>query len=122
MSEKAMSGLRAVYGPTAEPRSEGQAAALELVHKPPKTSIIVLPTGRGKSVLFFSRAAVVEPQTVIVVVPFAALVDDIISRAIEAGLDCEEWRDESSGGEMRQLIVVSADRAVREEFLHYAKG
>jgi superfamily II DNA helicase RecQ len=122
VSEKVMEGLRAIYGATAKPRSEGQAAALELVHNPPKTSIIVLPTSSGKSVLFFSRAAVVVQQTVIVVVPFAALVDDVISRGVEAGLDCEEWRDEHSGGEMRQLIVVSANRAVRGEFLHYAKG
>jgi superfamily II DNA helicase RecQ len=61
-------------------------------------------------------------QTVIVVVPFAALVDDIIVRGQAAGLHCEEWLDEKSGHELQQLIVVSADRAVQGEFLHYAKG
>jgi superfamily II DNA helicase RecQ len=119
---KALIGLQCIYGPTAQPRSEGQAAALELVHNPPKTCIIVLPTSSGKSVLFFSVAAMTVQQTVIVVVPFAALVDDIVDRAEKGGLKCEEWLDETSGHELQQLIVVSADRAVSGGFLHYAKG
>lgn len=120
--KKAMEGLRLIFGPTAQPQSEGQAAALELVHNPPRTSIIVLPTSSGKSVLFLTVAAMVQQQTVIVVVPYAALVDDIIDRGRQAGLNCEEWLDQSSGGEMQQLVVVSADRAVGEGFGHYAKG
>jgi superfamily II DNA helicase RecQ len=59
---------------------------------------------------------------VIVVVPFAALVDNIISRGEAAGLDCEEWVNKQSGHKLQQLIVVSADRAVQGAFLHYAKG
>ena len=56
------------------------------------------------------------------VVPFAALVDDIIAQGQAAGLQCEEWINEKSSYELRQLIVVSADRAVHREFLHFAKG
>ncbi|KFZ17020.1 hypothetical protein V502_04795 [Pseudogymnoascus sp. VKM F-4520 (FW-2644)] len=76
----------------------------------------------GKSALFLSVAAMTRQQTVIVVVPFAALVDDIVSRGEATGLNCEEWINEQSGHELQQLIVVSADRAVRGEFRHYAKG
>jgi superfamily II DNA helicase RecQ len=122
---RALTGLQRIYqNPNAQPRSEGQAAALELVHDPSPTVplVIVLPTSSGKSALFFSVAAMASQQTVIVVVPFASLVDDIIIRGEAAGLDCEEWRDEKSGHELRQLVVVSADRAVQGEFLHYAKG
>jgi len=117
---KAMAGLKRI-GFT-KPQSEGQAAALELVHKPPTTSIIVLPTSSGKSALFFSVAAMTEQQTVIVVVPFAALVDDMVDRGQKAGLTCEEWLEPYSCGEMQQLVVVSADRAVTGEFRYYAKG
>jgi hypothetical protein len=117
---KAMAGLKRI-GFT-KPQSEGQAAALELVHQPPATSIIVLPTSSGKSALFFSVAAMAEQQTVIVVVPFAALVDDMVDRGQKAGLTCEEWLGPHSCGEMQQLVVVSADRAVTGEFRHYAKG
>src|SRR6202011_1375377 len=74
----AIQGLRKIIGPDAQPRSEGQAQALELVHTATATQpqIIVLGTGSRKSLLFFSVAAIVCYQTVIVVVPFAALVDD----------------------------------------------
>ena len=122
ISQKALDGLRCIYGLEAQPRSEGQAAALQLIHNPPKTSIIVLPTGSGKSVLFFSVAAMTTQQTVIVVVPFATLVDDIVNRAREGGLRCEEWKDEKSINGLPQLIVVSADKAVSGGFLQYAKG
>jgi len=124
-TDRALEGLRRIYhSPKAQPRSEGQAAALELVHHPSPhiPLIVVLPTSSGKSVLFFSVAAMTSQQTVIVVVPFAVLVDDIVVRGQAAGLTCEEWLDETSGHELQQLIVVSADRAVRREFLHYAKG
>jgi superfamily II DNA helicase RecQ len=58
------------------------------------------------------------------VVPFAALVDDIVTRGQAAGLQCEEWKDEKSGHELQQLIVVSADQAVQSQggFMHYAQG
>jgi superfamily II DNA or RNA helicase len=125
VTDKALAGLQRIYhDPNAKPRSEGQAAALQLVHNPSPNVplIIVLPTSSGKSALFFSVAAMTSQQTVIVVVPFAALVDDIIVRGQTAGLQCEEWRNEKSGHELQQLIVVSADRAVSGDFLHYAKG
>jgi superfamily II DNA helicase RecQ len=123
--DKALVGLQRIYqDPNARPRSEGQASALQLVHNPSPTVplIVVLPTSSGKSALFFSVAAMTVQQTVIVVVPFAALVDDIVVRGQAAGLHCEEWLDENSGHELQQLIVVSADRAVQGKFLHYAKG
>ena len=123
--ERVLIGLQRIFHDIhAKPRSKEQADALQLVHHPSATRplVIVLPTSSGKSALFFSVAAMTHQQTVIVVVPFAALVDDIIDRGQVAGLHCEEWTDERSGHELQQLIVVSADRAVHGEFLHYAKG
>ena len=122
---KVLVRLQRIYqDPNAKPRSEGQASALQLVHNPsPKVPlIIVLPTSSGKSALFFSVAAITQQQTVIVVVPFAALVDDIVARGQAAELQCEEWKDEKSSHELQQLIVVSADQAIQEErrFMHYA--
>lgn len=121
--DRALVGLQRIYqDPNAKPKSEGQASALRLVHNPSAKVplVIVLPTSSGKSALFFSVAAMTSQQTVIVVVPFAALVDDIVVRGQAAGLQCEEWRDEKSGYELQQLIVVSADQAIQGRFLHYA--
>jgi hypothetical protein len=57
-----------------------------------------------------------------VVVLFTALVDDIVAQGQAARLQCKEWKDEKSGHELQQLIVVSADQAVQEQgrFMHYA--
>jgi superfamily II DNA helicase RecQ len=120
----AVQGLQRILGPNARPQSEGQAHALELVHTatPQTPQIIVLGTGSGKSLLFFSVAAMVSHQTVIVVVPFAALVDDLIARARGHQLTCEEWQWQRQWKLLPQLLIVSADRAVEDDFLHFAKG
>ena len=121
---RALGGLQRVLGPGAQPRSRGQAEALELVHTATqqRPQIIVLGTGSGKSLLFFSVAAVAAGQTVIVVVPFAALVNDLIRRARACHLTCEEWQWQRDWALLPQLLIVSADRAVEGDFLHYAKG
>jgi hypothetical protein len=75
-----------------QPRSEGQAAVLELVYNLLLyiLLIVVLPTSSSKSVLFFSVAAITSQQTVIVVVLFAVLVDNIVVQGQAAGLIYKE--------------------------------
>jgi hypothetical protein len=53
-------------------------------------SIIVLPISNSKSVLFFSVAAIAEQQIVIIVVLFAALVDNMVDYGQKAGLIYKE--------------------------------
>ena len=116
-------GLRRIYGPRAVFRSEGQARAMELVHDPcRRTNLIVLPTSAGKSALFLSVAAMSTHKSVIVVVPFAQLITDIIRRALDCGISCMQWKNEALSQESEQLVVVSADQASSDAFLHYARG
>ena len=56
------------------------------------------------------------------VVPFAALFDDLVRRARACQLTCEEWQWQREWVLLPQLLIVSADRAVEGDFLHYAKG
>ena len=58
----AIQGLQKILGPNAQPKSDGQAQALELVYAATVTQlqIIVLGTGSSKSLLFFSVAAIVS--------------------------------------------------------------
>jgi hypothetical protein len=73
--------LQRIYkDPNAKPQSEGQAFALQLVHKLLATVplVVVLPTSSSKLALFFSVAAIAIQQTVIVVVLFIALVNNIV--------------------------------------------
>lgn len=54
----------------------------------------------------------------IVVAPFRALVDNIISRCEGKGIECLKW----AFGEYRyaSVVVVSADCAASEQFITYA--
>lgn len=62
--------------------------------------------------------------------PFAALVDDLVLRAEQMSsgsgggyqLTCQEWTHAGSIQTLPQLVIVSADRAVQGEFLHFAQG
>ena len=51
--------------------------------------IVVLPTSGGKSIFFMlpSRLASKRGGVSIVVVPFVALIDDLVTRAKEASID-----------------------------------
>jgi hypothetical protein len=70
-------------GPDTRPRSTSQAEALELVYTTTAIypQIIILGTGNSKNLLFFSVAIIASLQTMIVVVLFVALVNDLVSRA-----------------------------------------
>ncbi|KAF4448142.1 ATP-dependent DNA helicase PIF1, partial [Fusarium austroafricanum] len=62
--------------------------------------IVVLPTGGGKSIFFMLPAFMEDERgrgggpVSIVVVPFVSLVQDLVLRARELGIDCMEWRSD----------------------------
>ena len=115
-------GLRKVFGSAAVPRSSDQLDALQLVLNPLKTSIIVMHTAGGKSALFLVPAALAEQKTIIVIIPYTVLANDLFSNAILAGIDCKRWSRDYANRELHALIVVSADITVDNDFLHYAQG
>jgi superfamily II DNA or RNA helicase len=101
-------------------RSEDQRQAMEFIHnESPHLSIVVLPTSAGKSWLFYSAAALVDQQTVVVVVPFRELLKATIQNALKLGLSCQEWTNEESCKELYQLTIVSADKVCDDLFRHY---
>lgn len=61
----------------------------------------------------------------IVVVPFVSLVQDLVMRARELGIDCTEWKSDIDREERQRdarLVVVSADVAVSEGFTVYVES
>lgn len=58
----------------------------------------MLPTGAGKSILFMLLAVLRDGGTSIVVVPFVALTDDLVTRASDIGVDCIEFKSSLSTG------------------------
>ncbi|KJZ69797.1 hypothetical protein HIM_10815 [Hirsutella minnesotensis 3608] len=96
-------------------------------------AIVVLPTGGGKSVFFLLPAFMEDERGLggpisIVVVPFVALADDLMTRAEELRIDCMKWNSDvqDCDREERQrdarLVVVSADVAASAGFTSYVES
>ncbi|KPA35170.1 recq family helicase, partial [Fusarium langsethiae] len=122
-------GLRKLLGPKATWRSDKQAESMRSIMalKADQTAINVLPTGAGKSILFMLPAVMQDTGTSIVVVPFVALMDDLVTRATDMGVDCIRYRSSMSSGRegmprAARLIVVSADIVSSAEFSGYVDG
>jgi superfamily II DNA helicase RecQ len=120
-------GLRRLVGAHAVWKTEEQREAMEKIIRMGRrdTLIVVLPTGGGKSVLFMLPALLAAGGTSIVVVPFSALMDDIVDRATTSGVDCVRWRPAVNEGRedtqrVAKMVVVSADLAACKEFTMYA--
>jgi hypothetical protein len=95
-----------------------QERALHAVINNESPVIVVLPTGGGKSLTFMGPACLPQAGVTIVVAPFCALEDNMISRCEERGIECLKW----AFGELRyaSVVVVSADRAASQQFITYA--
>ena len=52
--------------------------------------IVVLPTGGSKSLLFIVPAYLDRVRVTIVVVPFRALINDLMKQITDSSIDCEE--------------------------------
>jgi hypothetical protein len=104
-------------------RSVEQEQALHAVLEKQTPLIVVLPTGGGKSLLFTLPACVEETGMTVVVVPYRALIEDLVGRIRDAGVDCMEWKHGESNP--ASVVVVSADVAgdmtSNGNFLGYAR-
>jgi superfamily II DNA helicase RecQ len=99
-------------------RSPEQKEAMAAILAGRTPLVVILPTGGGKSLLFMAPACLDDAGVTIVVVPFRALVDDLLQRLSRTGIDCLEW----TYGEVNaaSIVVVSADVAGDWRFLDYA--
>jgi superfamily II DNA or RNA helicase len=101
-------------------QSDEQEEALKtIVFDEQKTPlIVVLPTGGGKSLLFTAPACLNDPGVTIVVVPYRALLDNLLATAKRAKIDCIEYRP----GEQNPaaLVFINADFVSSSQFLSYA--
>ena len=124
--QEVQKGLKRLLGPQAEWKTTEQGAAMERIMKMKKAEmlIVVLPTGGGKSVLFQLPGLLKSTGTSVVVVPFLALMEDLVERAQKAGIDCIRWKPQTAEGRdgqarVAKMVVVSADLASCEEFTMY---
>jgi hypothetical protein len=104
-------------------RSMEQEQALYAVLDKQTPLVVVLLTGRGKSLLFTLPACIEEVGVTVVVVPYRALIEDLVSRIRDCSVDCIEWKHGESNP--ASVVVVSADVAgnitSNSNFLGYAR-
>jgi superfamily II DNA helicase RecQ len=90
-------------------RSVEQEQALQAVLDKQTPLVVVLPTGGGKSLLFSVPACLEGAGVTVVVVPYRALIEDLVERMRKSGIDCMEWKHGESNP--AAVVIVSADVA-----------
>jgi superfamily II DNA helicase RecQ len=128
-ADEIQNGLQKLIGSSAAWKTKEQGEAMERIMRMSgrESLIVILPTGGGKSVLFMLPGFIKGAGTSIVVVPFTALMDDLVDRARKSGMDCIRWKSGSrEEGEQHRpaakMVVVSADVASTQQFIEYADG
>jgi superfamily II DNA helicase RecQ len=71
-------------------RSVEQELAVHAVLDKQTPLVVVLPTGGGKSLLFMVPGYVEEGGMTVVVVPYRALIADLVKRICGCGIECIE--------------------------------
>ena len=97
--------LRALLGPDARFRP-GQREALEATLDG-KDTLVMLPTGAGKSLLYMlpaaMRAARDEPGLTVVVSPLLSLLRDQLRRCDELGVDADAWHSAADPARLERV-------------------
>ncbi|KAJ1028352.1 hypothetical protein NDA16_001522 [Ustilago loliicola] len=96
-----------------------QAYALNAIYSKQSLLIIIMATGSGKSALFMAPLHWLLPASVVVViVPFIALMGDLLEQCSCAGISASKWSgyDPVSKVGQSQLIFVAAENCYSSEF------
>jgi superfamily II DNA helicase RecQ len=102
-------------------RSEEQREALYTIVSGNQTTplVVVLLTGRRKSLLFMTPACLIDPGVTIIVVLYYALLDNLLKTVKDTRIDYIEYRPREQNP--ATLVFVSADFAGGSQFLSYVQ-
>src|SRR5438552_7404164 len=91
-------------GPNSTFRSPEQQEGLLAILQGESPLVVILPTGRGKSLLFMLPATLHDANTTIVIIPFIALMKILLSKYRDAGIGCIEWKENSCQGKASLVL------------------
>jgi superfamily II DNA helicase RecQ len=113
--------LRALFNNTsARFKSVEQASACQWAVNRTGDGLVILETGGGKSLIIELPASMERDKTTVVIVPFVGLLTEMKSRFGRLNLIVEEWtRERMDTDQHPNLIMVSAEEAVTDEFKRY---
>ena len=110
-----------IYGPTSEPRG-CQEQGLELIWAQNHFTLIISPTGSGKSAFITVPSLVTgDLGLTVVIVPLIALREYLLTTFRNKGLKCAEWTSESvnSPPETATLVLATPESASTVAFASY---
>ncbi|KAJ6438049.1 recq family helicase [Purpureocillium lavendulum] len=96
-------------------RSPQQELAVRAAAAKDTPLVAVLPTGGGKSLVFMVPAM---SGVTIVVAPYAELKRQLVTRCLDAGLECKHWPEARES--WPRVVIVSAEAASSDDFLQWA--
>ena len=99
-------------------RTPQQEEAVQLAIAKESPLVVVLPTGRGKSQVFMIPALLPRAGITIVVAPYAKLKRQLVTRCVDAGIDCQHWPGARDGN--ARVVLVSAEAVSSDDFLQWA--
>lgn len=118
-------GLRQILGPHAAPRSLDQRTGFLLIACSRPETIVVMPTGGGKSLLFVVPSLLPRAQVTLVIVPLVALRQDLLRRCTEWGVVCACYDTAVTPQQLHAvptLLLVDIETAVTPYFLAFARA
>jgi len=105
--------------PMATFKSVEQAMALQLILDGTRDVVAILPTGGGKSLLFFLPTMLEKEFTTVVIVPLIAVMQDLRSRCIECGISCANWDPDNRAMGPVNLLFVAVEHAIEPRFMNH---
>ncbi|KAF4568675.1 hypothetical protein EYR36_010688 [Pleurotus pulmonarius] len=115
--------LERLYGST-EPRftSPQQAELFELVMQNTRHVLGILPTGGGKSLMFYGPPLIETEGITIVISPFAALAYQQYQEAKRYGIDVVQWPSSHIDCSTVRLLVVHAEQLLHGQLDAWLTG
>ncbi|KAL9606927.1 MAG: hypothetical protein Q9167_008106, partial [Letrouitia subvulpina] len=117
-------GLVSLFGPHAAPRNLFQRDGLLLVARSRPATIIVLPTGSGKSLLFLVPSQLPNAQVTVVIVPLIALRQDLCCRCDTWGIAYTIYNENLTPRQLHavpSLLLVDIETAGKNHFLAFTR-
>ncbi|CRG91936.1 hypothetical protein PISL3812_08990 [Talaromyces islandicus] len=88
-------------------REQKEVIAVILTRRTPL--VVILPTGGRKNLLFMAPTYLDDAKVTIVVVPFRALMNDLLQQLLQADINCLEWKYGKVNA--ASIVIISADVA-----------
>ncbi|KAG9124854.1 hypothetical protein FRC07_010005 [Ceratobasidium sp. 392] len=97
---------------------KGQGQALAHILARGTSLLVLLPTGAGKSFLFFGPA-IAQAGLAIVITPYRALLDSHLKTAEEHGLEAMKWENNLRVTQLTRLVFAAAEHVILPNFLSW---